>query len=61
MIQIYILSSILCQFSLLVLLFLNKVSSRTCKLRGKECVQLTLNDAYIHYMSQIDVFQVVLC
>ena len=36
--------------------FPKKFFSRTCKLRGKNDVQLTFDDSYICYVSKIDVF-----
>ena len=37
-----------------------KYFSRTCKLRGKNDVQLTFDESYILSVSRIDIFQVVL-
>ena len=38
-------------------LFLKKLFSRTCTLRGKNDVELTFDDSYICYVSKNDVFQ----
>ena len=48
---------VLFQLSLMEQLFLKKSFSRTCKLRGKNDVQLTCYDQYISYVSKIDGFQ----
>ena len=48
---------VLFQLSLMEQLFLKKSLSRTCKLRGKNDVQLNCYDQYISYVSIIDGFQ----
>ena len=38
-------------------LFPKKFFSRTCTFRGKNDIQLTIDDSYICYVSKFDVFQ----
>ena len=47
---------VLCLFSRSERLFLKKIFSRTCTLRGKNDVRVTFDDSNICYVSKIDVF-----
>ena len=47
---------VLCLFSRSERLFLKKIFSRTCTLRGKNDVRVTFDDSNICYVSKINIF-----
>ena len=55
--QIDISKVVLVWFSLIKPLFVQKIFSGTCTLRGKDDVQLNFDNSYILYVNRIDIFK----